>query len=31
LLAILTRPMRRKIESFDRLLADDLQAAFKKA
>jgi uncharacterized protein YndB with AHSA1/START domain len=31
LFAILTRPMRRKIESFDRLLADDLQAAFKKA
>jgi uncharacterized protein YndB with AHSA1/START domain len=31
LLAILTRPMRGKIESFDRQLADDLQAAFRKA
>ena len=31
LLAILTWPMRTKIEAFDRLLADDLQAAFKKA
>ena len=31
LLAILTRPMRAKIKHFDRLLADDLQAVFKKA
>jgi len=31
LLAILTRPMRAKIEQFDRLLADDLEAVFKKS
>ena len=30
LLAILSRPLRGKIEDFDRLLADDLQAAFRK-
>ena len=30
LLAILTRPLRGKIEHFDRLLAEDLKAAFKK-
>lgn len=30
LLAILTRPMRARIENFDRLIADDLQAAFSK-
>jgi uncharacterized protein YndB with AHSA1/START domain len=30
LLAILMRPMRNKIEQFDRLIADDLQAAFRK-
>ncbi len=30
LLAVLSRPLRRKIENFDRLLADDLQAAFRK-
>jgi uncharacterized protein YndB with AHSA1/START domain len=31
LFAILTRPMRGKIEQFDRQVADDFQAAFQKA
>ena len=31
ILAILTRPMRKKIEQFDRQVADDLKAVFKKA
>ncbi len=31
LLAILTRPMRGKVEAFDRRLGDDLQAAFPQA
>jgi hypothetical protein len=31
LLAILARPLQGKIEYFDRLLADDLRAAFRKA
>ena len=30
LFAILTRPMRGKIEKFDRQVADDLVAAFRK-
>ena len=30
ILAILTRPMKAKIEKFDRQVADDLQAAFRK-
>ena len=31
LLAVLTRPLRNKVADFDRLLARDLQAAFRKA
>jgi hypothetical protein len=31
LLAILMWPMRAKIKAFDRLIADDLQAAFQKS
>jgi uncharacterized protein YndB with AHSA1/START domain len=31
LMAVLMRPMRKKIEQFDRMIADDLQAAFSKA